>query len=196
MVATKDSKTNVWREIRSAYIERPQKPTYAELAEEFRVPANTLGVYAADEGWVLLRSQHLESVALACNAQEGMIELAKGNREVAATFINFALVGVKRLTRVIESIEEGTKPRAESDIIQNCAFAASNFAKSLKEIGVIVIPRSLADGLEAKGDAGKDFLKGALQQINITVQAAQNGTAPAVVSETIQEKTADEAPPP
>ncbi len=175
---SKDKNVVDWPAMRSAFIESDEKPTYAELSESFRVPLSTVCSTAADEGWVLQRSRYLEKVALACGATEAIIDLAKGNREVASTFINFALVGVKRLTKVVESIEEGTKARAESDIIQNCAFAAANFAKSLKELGITVIPKELADGL-GSGSGSRDFLKSALQQINVSVNVAQGKAEPA-----------------
>ncbi len=188
-IAQRDISFKDWPSIRKAFIEADDKPTYAELAERFRVSLSTIQSTASDEGWVFQRARRIEQVAVQIGATENLIELAKGNREVTATFINLALVGVKRLTRVIESIPEDTKPRAEIGFVQDASFAAANFAKSLREIGVMCVPKELSESL-GKGDAGKDFLRGALQQINITVQAAQAGSVPAVPV-----ASADEAPP-
>lgn len=190
-----DVKATIWPAIRRAFIEREQKPTQVELAEEFRVNVNTLANIAAEEGWTLQRARFFDSQLVRSDVTQALVEIARDRRETSTAVANSALVGVRRITYFVEKIPDTTAPKAALDLLNTASFATANFAKSLKDAGLVEIPKALSDQL-GKGDNSKDFLRGALQQINITVQAAQKGAAPSVVSEPIQAKQADEAPPP
>ena len=69
-------------------------------------------------------------------------------------------------------------PSTRSQVLNTAAFALANLAKGLKDAGVVGLPRALMDSLESKapkGPEGKDWLKHAMQQINVTVQLAREG---------------------
>lgn len=172
MVALKDKRVIDWRPIRCAYIERQDKPTYQELSEEFHVALSSVCNTAADEGWVLQRTKFFQSVAVQGDVTQGLIELARERSETGSTLTNLMLVSLKEMTAVVSSFPPDMKPRARADIITSGSFAAMNFARALKDAGLASVPKELTDEL-TKGEhssEAKNFLKQALQQINVSVQ--------------------------
>lgn len=188
----RDSISKDWPQIRSAYIDADEKPTYTELADRFRLSLQAISNRAADEGWAMARARRLEQAEKKAEVSEALIELATERRETSSAIANAVLIGVRKLTVFLEAMPDDTKPKAGFDQVNTCFFGLANAAKALKDAGLVELPRSLVDGINSKGDAGKEFLKGALQQINITVQAAQSGAGSAVVDT----PSKDDAPPP
>ncbi len=177
-LAQRDTSSKAWPEIRSAYIDSDEKPAFTELADRFHLSFQAISARAADEGWAMARARRLEAAERKAEVSEALIELATERRETSAAIANAVLIGVRKLTVFLEALPPDIKPKAGFDQVNTCFFGLANAAKALKDAGLVELPRSLVDGINSKGDAGRDFLKGALQQINITVQNAQAASAP------------------
>lgn len=137
----------------------------------------------------------MDSMSVKADVSAGLIELARDRKETSGAIANAVLVGVRRVTMFMELIDEKTKPRAAIDMLSAASFAVANFAKSLQSAGLVDVPKELADTLGKGGSGGKEALKAALNQINISVSLAQKDGAAVTVSEAQAPHSATPEPP-
>lgn len=170
-----------WVPIREDYLSRQVRPTYAELAADHGLPAATVGRIAVDEGWPLLRAQKMEKAMRESDAAVVVLEAAKRQSAVTQTLAGTALVTLQRLHRVVELLKEDLSPATQANVLNTVSFALSNTAKSLKDAGVVGLPKELWRGADedgSPGSGGRDSTRQLLQQINVTVQAAVTASQP------------------
>lgn len=180
-----------WVPIRERFINAPERPTWGELETEFGTSSDKIRVAASDEGWAMLRAKRTAALVERSGAHQMLLAAAENQKVITDRFCSISVGTVEALEKVLTEIdgdvlEEGaTKPRklaasTRAGILNNVSFALLNLANALKSSGVVGLPRALMNEIEAKtpkGEAGKDFLKTALQQINLTVNLAREGKA-------------------
>lgn len=168
-----------WPAIREAFINRPERQEFAELAEEFTVSERRLRRAASDEGWVVARAAYLEKQLIACDAKSAVLLAMRADATVLREFTDLALRIMLELKRCVEDVGASrNKPSGRAGILNTCGFAMANIGKALKDVGVVGIPDKLKDAA-MKGNGQWDA--GLLQQINVTVQNLQTqkpGNAP------------------
>lgn len=168
-----------WVAARAVFVERPQRPTYEELAKEFDCAAGSLARLSSEEGWPALRAQHMDAQLEKADASAVLLAAVKVDRTMLNGLASFAVVTIASLTRCVESIADEKAPQTKAQALNTCCFAAKNLADALRAVGIIGVSKTL-DG-EGKMDNGRWDPK-MLQQINIQVgaMAAQAGAGPAV----------------
>lgn len=181
------AKRNIdWVPVREHFLTAPERPTWSELETQFGIPAGRLQQTASDEGWVILRAKKTAALLERSGAHELLLAAAMQQQIITDKFCGVALSTVEGLEKVLAEIdtekEDGKTLAAStrSGILNTVSFALTNLARALKESGVVGLPRALMNELEAKmpkGEEGKDFLRTALQQINLTVNLAREGRA-------------------
>ena len=156
-----------WPKVRDAFIRRPERATYAELAAEFDLNENRIKRCAADEGWTALRAAYLEEQLRVCDAGEILLAAVKVDGAIVHNFSDLALITTQQLKEIVTSINPERAPQSRADVVNTCMFALCNLARALKEVGVVGIPKGLADGAQKENGRWNPSL---LSQINLTVQ--------------------------
>ena len=156
-----------WPKVRDAFVRRPERPTYAELAVEFDLNENRIKRCAADEGWTARRAAYLEEQLRVCDAGQVLLAAVKVDGAIVHSFSDLALLTTQQLKEIVTSIDPERAPQSRADTVNTCMFALCNLARALKEVGVVGIPKGLADG--AQKDNGR-WNPAMLAQINLTIQ--------------------------
>lgn len=167
-----------WGPVKTAYLERSPRPTWKSLAEEFGFAEKTLTAVANDEGWALLRARRSEALVERSGAHDMLLAAAGNQKAITDKLTNSALIIVQGLDNALDEMDEKLAASTRVGLLNTAAFAVSNIARALKEAGVVGLPKALMDELSEKapkGPEGKEYLRSALHQINITVQAARDG---------------------
>ena len=159
-----------WQTLRDAFVRRPERATYAELAAEFGVNESRIKRCASDEGWVSLRAAYLEKQLRACNAGEIVLAAVKVDGAIVHGFADMALIVTQQLKEIVTSINPERSPQGRADTLNTCTFAQCNLARALKEVGVVGIPKGLADGAQKENGRWNSAM---LAQINLTIQNLQ-----------------------
>jgi len=185
MIATQRSVD--WQPLRDAFVSRPTRPTYAELATEFCVAQGTIGVCAAEEGWTTLRAQYLESQLKAADASSVLLEAIKIDRTLIRAVSDLVLVSLMRVKHEVERLTDEKAPSTNVEVLNTASFAAANFTRALKDCGVVGLPKGMADN--GKEDNGR-WNPGMLNQINIqlTGLAAATDKAAKELEKTVSAK--------
>lgn len=158
--------TSEIEKIRRCFIERPVQPTYEELVEEFAVPRATIGNWASKEGWVALRAGYMEQRAKETNALGILVEAAQRvNRPIILAITDAVLSALHGITQTIQDVDPKRAPSTRIQIYNTATFAIKNISDACKTIGLIGMPKGLAD---AGGDGRWNPQH--LQQINLHVQ--------------------------
>jgi hypothetical protein len=165
-----------WTPVRLAYIDRAERPTYAELSTEFSIPESSVKRIAADEGWPLMRARRLELAMQQSDAATVLIEAARGEREVLESFRAVALVMLRDTLANIEQVRSEGKPARRLALIQTASFALQNLSQALKNVGFIGIPKGLQDRLKDREERGDGWRSG-MAMLNVLIQ---NGPSAAV----------------
>lgn len=163
-----------WQPIRNAYIDRPERPTFAALSVEFNVPGASINRCSNDEGWAFMRAQRLKVAETQSDAID-IIKASVGQTLVADASRDTALSMIKGAGEIIVSICESDKSDAvKSNVLSNLGFALANTSKLITAAGLVGLPKKLTDAI-AKGEGanGKEWTTGLLQQINVTVNGLQ-----------------------
>jgi len=169
-----------WPKVRDAFIRRPERPTYAELAGEFDLNENRIKRCAADEGWTALRASHLETQLQACNASQVLLSAVKIDQTIVREFSDAALIVLGRIKTCVEGVEENRAASTNVQVYNTATFALANLSRALKDVGIVGIPKGLADGAQKENGRWNPQL---LSQINLTVQnLSQAKDGPAKVS--------------
>lgn len=183
------------KQLREAFVQREQKPTQAELAEEFAIPMGTIARIAADESWTSMRAAYLEHKSQEADAAGILIQAVKIDRRVITLFSDTAIVMLTQLTMAVQSIPEDRAISTKVEIINTASFALKNLADACKTVGILGLAKTLdAAGKEDNGRWNPQMLS----QINLTVQnlvgkaqadtaGVQSGSDKEPVSTTVKE---------
>ena len=104
-----------WVPLRTAFITRPERATYAELAAEFRVPEDRIKRASSDEGWAALRAAHLEEQLKQGDAAVAILRAAKMDSAVMGSFTNLALETVRKLQEIVDQVESKKSVTCQSE---------------------------------------------------------------------------------
>ena len=159
-----------WASIRDAYLTETPTPTYSELAERYGVSTSLVSRMAREEDWPNLRLQK-QAVALQ--------QIKAG--EIIAQAVTASSLAIKRAEKValdlfaaledtigsIRGIVNDEKSaRKAFDMLNTASFAFSNTCQGLKTLGVVGLPKELANaGKSGNGQWDKSLLN----QINLTI---------------------------
>lgn len=173
-----------WQPIREAFVKRPARPTYDELADEFQVARSTITSASSDEGWPILRAQYLETALTNSGAKEIIINALSCAKAIVDAAATFGLVMFQSLGEVVNDPKfAGNAPSTRAEVLNTCSFAAANTARAMRELGVVGFAKALNQGgKEANGQWNPEMLN----QINVVVQnlqtppKAETPVAPAV----------------
>lgn len=157
-----------WQSIREAYVKRPTRPTFDEMAEEFAIARSTISSASSDEGWPLLRAQYLDAQLQASGAKEIILNALSCAKAIVDAASTFGLVMFQNLSEVVNDQKlAGLAASTRAETLNTCSFAAANTARAMRELGVVGFAKGLAmEGKEANGRWNPEML----QQINVTVQ--------------------------
>ncbi len=156
--------------LRENFVTRAEKPTYAELAEEFNAPVGSVCRLASEEGWVSLRAAHLEAKAKECDAMSIVLQAVKIDKTIIASFGDTILTAIRRVNMAIDSIPEDRAASTQLECLNTASFALKNLSETAKNVGIVGVSRLFGEnGKEANGRWNPEML----QQINVTVQNLQ-----------------------
>lgn len=190
-----------WEGAREMFVTGFPRPSYDEVGERFGIPAGTIRRVAAQQSWVDLRNNRSEELLKKAEANAILARTIKEVHPAPAMLGEVIVDLLSKLTAAVEKLEKDpSAARKEMDICNTASFAVLNISNALKNAGILGFDALLKKhGAEAGGvDGHGKWDKGLLQQINVTVQGmtarAEAASVP-VVSEPIQAKPADDAPP-
>lgn len=153
--------------LRQTFIERANRPTYDELAAEFKCPVGTIKNYAADESWVALRLAHQEALAQKSDAFAIILRATQIDKRVVESFADVVVSTLHKLSTVVADVDGSKAASTRAQILNTCSFAAKNLGDLCKAIGLVGMPKGMADeGKEANGRWNPQMLS----QLNVTVQ--------------------------
>lgn len=177
-----------WESARDFYASASPQATYAEIGERFGIPAGTVGRAASEEDWPNLRKKRQELAVKESGALEMLAEAAKQTHAAAGMAGEVALMIFSGLMSAIQKLEgEDRKPIYIVNVLQTASFCLLNTANACKAIGVVGLPKELANygrdngGVDGHGKWDRQLLV----QINSTVQGM--GAKAEVKAETVSE---------
>lgn len=171
--------------LRETFITRANRPTYDELAEEFGVNPSTCKNWAADESWVTLRVAHQEKLAEKSDALGIVLKATQIDRRLVESCSDAVLRGFQSVSRIYDQLDMDRAPSTNAQTVNTLSFATKNLAESCKLIGIVGLPKGLADdGKEANGRWNPQML----HQLNVTVQ---NITKEAEAAKAVPSKVED-----
>lgn len=170
-----------WAKIRLAFIERPTRPSYEELASEFGIASETVTKASNDEGWPMLRAQRMEQSLREAGAGEIVQRALQSSRAIVAQGETFAVRTFQLILRLIDEVEGKTDlaVTTRANTLNTLTFAAVNVGQAMKHMGIVGLPKELANSAETANGRWKPEL---LQQINVTLHniSQAKGETPAV----------------
>ncbi len=156
-----------WDAVRKTYVERPQRPTYDELALEFACAPGSLARLSSEEGWPALRARYMESQMVAADASAVILAAVRADRTILTNVTSLAILMLEKLSRCVESVQDEKAPQTKAQALNTCSFAMKNLTDALKNVGLIGVSKTLDQaGKEGNNQWDPKFL----QQINVTVQ--------------------------
>ena len=170
-----------WVGLRQAFIERPERATYAELGREFNISEDRIKRAACEEGWATLRASHLNERLKVADAGVALLQAAKADSAVTHAFTDVALEVVREVHGVVSRL--GGKKLSETtraNTLNTCAFTLSNLANALARVGVVGLPKSLKESAGVDSGNGR-WSPSLLASLNVTVQNLMQ-PAPVVVT--------------
>ena len=181
-----------WQPIRDACLQRTPVPTFTELAEEFGLSSAIVARVANDEQWALARQKAQDKALQSARAGEVIMEAIGAENATVEQLRRAALsilLGVEQAGQhLVKLMADPANLRKGLDMANTASFTLANTANALKTVGVIGIPKELAN---AGKSANGQWDKGLLQQINVTVQGLQQ---PTVSSTAQRSETTDTEP--
>lgn len=182
-----------WVGLRQAFIERPERATYAELGREFHLSEDRIKRCACDEGWATLRAAHLDKQLRSGDAAVALMRAAKMDSAIMASFTNLALETVRKLQEIVDQVESKKSVNTRANTLNTVSFAMGNIARALKEVGVVGIPKALKESAGVDSGNGR-WNPAMLQSLNITVANLMQPSAPAASQEAVSVVQGDESP--
>lgn len=179
-----------WEDVRKAFVEAEERPTYSALAERFSIPPTTVGNVAADQGWVLMRKRYLESQLVASDAASVVLAASRCERLLSEEFRDVVLTLLQGLKQEIGQLDEIKGKGKRLGAIQTASFALVNCGNALKAAGIVGLPKGLTDRMKDldDGNAGPGWSKGLLNAINVTLNVAGKEQSQQVET-TVEHKT-------
>lgn len=185
-----------WGAIRAAFIDRPERPLYEDLATEFSVSAVRIARASADEGWPALRAARLDAALRSSDAVKALLDAAANEGTLQRTVTNVALEVLGQLQLVAQEAGKATgkAENTRANTLNTVAFALRNLTGALKDAGIVGLPRALKSAAGMSDEQGR-WNPAMLQSLNVTVQNLVSTVAPQAPSVAILEGSAaaDEA---
>ena len=165
-----------WGAMRRAYVERPARPTYEEMASEFGCATGSIGRLSSEEGWPALRAQHLEAQCRAADASAIILEACKIDRTIVQRGCSVALLIFEKLAVCVEAVKAEQAAGTQASALNTASFALKNVLDGLRAAGVIGVSRTLdAAGKMENGRWNGEMLT----QINVNLTGLQASLATA-----------------
>lgn len=157
-----------WPEIRKAYIDEPERPSFEELSDRFQLPVERIRRASSDEGWPLLRARRLESAIAQADTARALLALTEGDRTLRDTVRSTAITAVQLVQESLDELR-GQKSSTKLRGLSTASFALTNVCNALKAVGIAVAVRG-GKGSGEDGEApGEAWVRGLAQQINLAV---------------------------
>ena len=160
-----------WIAIRTAFIERPERPLLSDLSVEFGVSEARISRAMSDEGWPALRAARLDQALQSSDAVKALLDAARTEGAVQRAMSNIALEVISQLHEVSAQAAraQGKAENTRANTLNTVTFALRNLAGALKDVGLVGLPKAL------KGQAGMADEQGRwnpamLASLNVTVQ--------------------------
>jgi len=171
-----------WVGLRQAFIERPERATYAELGREFNISEERIKRAAADEGWSVLRAGHLEAQLRSGDAAVALLRAAKADSAVTHAVSNLAMEVIQQLHEVVARAATASKSEnTTGNTLNTVTFALKNLTGALKEVGVVGVPKALRESAGVDSGNGR-WNPSMLASLNVTVQNMMSDKPQGVVS--------------
>ena len=156
-----------WPKVREAFIQRPERATYAELAAEFNLSEDRVKRAASDEGWSALRAAQLESRLKESDAATAILRAVKADATVIHGFSDLAVDTMAQLKDILDNLDKKKSVTTRANTLNTVAFAMSNLANALQKVGIVGLPKTLKDAADPGNGSWNPKM---LQSLNITVQ--------------------------
>lgn len=164
-----------WEEIRSAFVQRQQRPTFEELSAEFSCPVSTLHRASSAEGWAALRAQHLERQLAQSDAAGIILKAIRIDQTLITQASSVALEILEVVSRTLAEIPPDKAPAGKMDIANTASFTLKNVLDGLKSAGILGISKTL----DAEGRGSGQWNPKLLNQINVVVDGLKVSSGPA-----------------
>ena len=152
--------------VRKAFIERAQRPTYNELAGEFGIPHSTIGKYAAQESWIALRAERLEKKLVASDALATIDEAIRVDSTLTRSFSDGVILVLEKVKETINGVDEDRAPQTKLQAYNTASFTLLNLSNTCKNLGLVALGKKLDDaGKEQNGRWNPQLLN----NINLTI---------------------------
>lgn len=159
-----------WIAVRRAFVERPERPLYDELAKEFGVAPERITRAARDDGWSTMRAAFMEERLKQADAAMVLVNAAKREGAVTHAFTSAALEVCAQVHTVVQDLSKKKMAEAtRANTLNSCAFTLSNLANALARVGVVGLPKALKDSAGVDSGNGR-WNPAMLQALNVTVQ--------------------------
>ena len=168
--------------VRKAFIERSQRPTYNELAGEFGIPHSTIGKYAAQESWIALRAERLEKKVVASDALATIDEAIRVDKTLTRGFSDGVILVLEKVKEAINSVADERAPQTKLQAYNTASFTLLNLSNTCKNIGLVALGKKLDDA--GKEDNGR-WNPQLLNNINLTINGLREKAAQEVKAEPV-----------
>lgn len=130
-----------------------------------------------------MRIARQEQLADKSDALGVVLRAVKTDAKMLESFSDFALAAFSKLTRLLMDIDDKRAVSSRATVINTLTFAALNLCNSAKALGIVGVPKGLADaGKEDNGKWNPQFLV----QINNTMQELQARKSAAAPAEPVE----------
>ena len=172
-------KSGDWAAIRDAFIDRPERPLYDDLATEFGVSAVRIARASADEGWPALRAARLDQALRSSDAMKALLDAAAGEGALQRSVTNVAMEVLAQLQSVAQEAGKATgkAENTRANTLNTVSFALRNLTGALKDAGIVGLPRMLKSAAGVSDEQGR-WNPAMLQSLNVTVQNLVSTAAP------------------
>lgn len=169
-------------EMRKAFVERKDRPTYEDLAKEFNVPFGTVAYHGAGECWPVLRNEYYDTQLRQADAKAIVLEVVRGDHVITKRYLSLAIASLEKMETTVARLAEEKSASTNAQTLNTVMFAAKNLSDALHNVGVIGAGKILKQaGKEDNGRWNPEML----HQLNVTVQnviAGQQQPTPAAAS--------------
>lgn len=171
-----------WVALRRAFVERPERPLYDELAKEFGVSPERITRAARDDGWATMRATFAQERLKQADAAMALVNAAKAEGAVTHAFTSAALEVCAQVHSVVQDLSKKKMAEAtRANTLNSCAFTLSNLANALARVGVVGLPKALKDSAGVDNGNGR-WNPAMLQALNVTVQNIMQTPPPAAAA--------------
>lgn len=176
--------------VRRAFIDRPHRPTYEELAGEFGVPKPTIGKYAAQESWIALRAERLENKVVASDALATIDEAIRVDKTLTRSFSDGVILVLERVKEAVNSVDDERAPQTKLQAYNTASFTLQNLANTCKAMGLVGFGKKLDEA--GKEDNGR-WNPQLLNNINLTINGLREKAAKEVPAQVVSEDDPESA---